>query len=310
MYRYDNLTELTPVGDDITDDDAVAPRTSLKNPLLDASISAITISPYTTGSSTVLLGLVNGNLLQIKKADGDTSKAIWTEITGPQFVGSISDIEFGKHEGELFVTFYNYGVRNIWYTQNALEQKPIWIQKEGNLPDLPVLAILPNPLNKEEVIIGTELGIWATKNFSANSPTWSQSYNGMSDVKVTDLDLKKGTNEVYAASYGRGMFSGLFTAAQGGEEEEGEGEKEPIIAERILVYPTASYGDFNIESGVNSGKTTVSVYNVQGQLIQVVKLVLEKDIPVKLNLSKEASGLYFVRIQSPNKTLVQKLLKK
>ena len=49
----------------------------------------------------------------------------------------------------------------------------------------------------DEVIIGTELGVWYTNTFNTASPIWVQSYNGMSNVKVTDLDLRN-DNVVYA----------------------------------------------------------------------------------------------------------------
>ena len=308
LYRYENLTSLKLIGDDgISHNDPVARRRSLTNSLLDASISAMNVSPFNSENSSVYLGLINGKLLKVEQADGEPSNAVWKDITGPQFVGSISDIEFGSNEEELFVTFYNYGVRNIWYTANANSSNPTWVNKEGNLPDLPVLSILPNPINKEEVIIGTKLGIWATENFSSNSPTWTQSYNGMSDVKVTDLDLKKGNNMVYAASYGRGMFSGKFKSA----EEEAEERGEVVIEDDLLlVYPTISGGSFNIISGVTLEETEVFIYNLQGKLVKVAHLNLQDNVPQEINLYTEASGIYFFRIENGNSSKVFKVIKK
>ena len=101
---------------------------------------------------------------------------------------------------------HNYGVVNIWYTNDGGAS---WLNKEGNLPDLPVNTILQNPLNYNEVIIGTDLGVWFTTNFSTASPEWNQAYNGMSNVKVTDMDVRD-DNMVFASTYGRGVFSGAF----------------------------------------------------------------------------------------------------
>jgi hypothetical protein len=307
LYRYDNLTGLTSIGDDgIGNNDPVAPRKSLKNSLLNASISAINVSPYTTTSSTVVVGLINGKLLRIENADGDPANASWKDITGSQFVGSISDVEFGRNEDELFVTFYNYGVRSIWYTSNATSSNPTWVSKEGNLPDLPVLTILPNPLNKDEVIVGTELGIWATRNFDSNSPSWEQSYNGMSDVKVTDLDLKKGTNTVFAASYGRGMFSGIFKTAREEAEERGE----LVVTEnKIQVYPTVSAGNYKIISGEDIPNAEIYIYNLQGRLVKMITTPLEANQSIELNLEAEASGLYLFRMTGAGTTNVQKVIK-
>lgn len=41
-----------------------------------------------------------------------------------------------------------------------------WTSKEGNLPDLPVKCILQNPLIPKELIIGTELGVWTTADYT------------------------------------------------------------------------------------------------------------------------------------------------
>ena len=308
LYRYDDLTQLEILGDDgIRQDSPVASRSSLQNVILDTSISAMTVSPFTTESSTVLLGLINSKLVKVENANGSSSNAKWKDLTGPQFVGSISDVEYGETEDEIYVTFYNYGVRSIWYTGNATAASPTWVNKEGNLPDLPVLSILPNPLNEDEVLVGTELGVWATENFTSSQPIWIQSYNGMSDVKVTDLDLKKGDNEVYAGSYGRGIFSGQFKTAREEAEERGE----TVVEENVIaVYPTISEGSYELVSGEDVEDVDVQVYSIQGRLVQVVQTSLEANNPIDVNLFTEASGVYLFKITGAGKTVVQKVIKR
>ena len=84
------------------------------------------------------------------------------------------------------------------------------MSKEGDLPDLPVRCILQNPIVSNEVIIGTDLGVWYTKNFKDASPNWSQGFNGMSDVRVTDMDMRD-DYAVFASTYGRGVFPHTLT---------------------------------------------------------------------------------------------------
>ncbi|HET8754208.1 MAG TPA: T9SS type A sorting domain-containing protein, partial [Salinimicrobium sp.] len=302
LYRYDEIKEISTIGSDgITSNDDIARRRSLTSPLLDNAISALKVSPFTTTESTVYAGLVDGKLLKIEQANGEPSEAVWTEITGPQFVGSISDIEFGNTEAEIYVTFYNYGVKNIWYTENGLDDTPTWVNKEGNLPDFPVLTILPNPFNPEEVIVGTELGVWATQNFSAGNPVWEQSYNGMSDVKVTDLDLRKGDNTVFAASYGRGMFSGKFSGFENPPPAENP-------AEELFVLPTISEGNLQIISEVTLGKTNVYVFDVMGQTLAKANLDIPEGGTGELNLTHLQPGLYFVRVESESITQIEKVI--
>ena len=190
-YDWDDFSNFSPKKAIITD------------ALLTSNVSALTVSPFGTTNSILMVGLGDGNLLQ---AEGDETGMTWTKITGSEFVGSISDIEFGKTANEILVTMHNYGVNNVFYSSNG---GATWSKKEGDLPDIPVRCILQNPIDPKEVIIGTDLGVWYTKNFTDSSPNWSQSYNGMSNVKVTDLDMRDDF-KVFASTYGRGLFSSNF----------------------------------------------------------------------------------------------------
>ncbi|MDG2147733.1 MAG: thrombospondin type 3 repeat-containing protein, partial [Flavobacteriaceae bacterium] len=167
------------------------------------------ISTHTTTSTTLFVGLNNGKILRITGAN--TGGPVITQIA--DYIGSVSDIHIGASESEIFATFYNYGVENIYYSTDAGAS---WAPKEGNLPDLPVWAILQNPFETEEVIIGTDLGVWKTTNFlSSASPTWSQSYNGMNDIRVNDLQYRGASasdNRVVASTYGEGIYIGTFKA--------------------------------------------------------------------------------------------------
>ena len=196
IYRYSNLTGI-PAGGSAT-------KAALTNGLLTASPTALKASPFTTNQTNLFVGLEDGNLLKLTAANLSPT---WEKISNSNFVGSISDVEFGKSEDEIYVTFHNYGVISVWYTTNGGDT---WSSKEGDLPDIPVKAILPNPVNGEEVILGTELGVWRTENWSDSNPTWMQSYNGMSDVKITDLQSRTIDFKVMATTYGRGIFTGNF----------------------------------------------------------------------------------------------------
>jgi gliding motility-associated-like protein len=196
IYRYSDLTSIAANGS--------ASKTTLSNVLFNSSPTALRVSPYTTSSSTLLVGTEEGKLLKVTNAN---TMGVWSNITNGQFLGSISDIEFGRNESEILVTFHNYGVSNVWFSDDGGIS---WEDKEGNLPDLPVKAILQNPLDRNEVIIGTDLGVWKTANFNESSPNWVQTYNGMSNVKVTDLQLRAEDNTVLATTFGRGVFTGQF----------------------------------------------------------------------------------------------------
>lgn len=186
--------------------DIVNSRTKTYLSGLNSPVSTLEVSRFTTSTTTLFAGLDNGYLYKIENANtGSLSSTVLKDFTG-----SISDIELGTDENHIMVTIYNYGVTNIFYSTDG---GSTWASKEGNLPDLPVWCILQNPTNNAEAIIGTDLGVWKSTNFTASSPNWTHSYNGMSDVRVNDLKLIGSTesdNRIVASTYGRGIYVGDF----------------------------------------------------------------------------------------------------
>ncbi len=262
-------------------------KTTLSDASFDNRPTAFTVSPHTTTSSTLFVGTVLGDVFKITNAN---TTPIWTEIELQNvIVGSISDIEVGASENEIFVTIHNYGVESIWYTNNGGTS---WVAKEGNLPDMPVKSILQNPLNSEEVIIGTELGVWYTNNFSSASPRWSSSFNGMRNVKVLDLDVRN-DNMVFAATYGRGVFSGMFTAAPLSVNEE------DVFANAIKLFPTISSGQFTLISTKTVGSTQVDIYSIAGKNVYETKVDIQQGLRKEFDLNLNP-GMYLVKLKGSN----------
>jgi photosystem II stability/assembly factor-like uncharacterized protein len=279
-------------------------RTNLTNALLNSSPSALLVSKFTTSSSKLYIGTRGGRLLLVPNANSGTSQT-WTDISvGSGFVGSISDIELGASEGNIFVTMHNYGVVSVWYSADG---GTTWENKEGNLPDIPVKCILQNPLNAEEVIVGTDLGVWFTNNFSAASPSWRQSDNGMRNVKVTDMDIKgeaagATSYTVFASTFGRGVFSGLFTAPSLSNDafETKYG---------IKLYPNPSNnGLFNLSMKDYNGKLNIQVTDLNGRLVYNAKNT-DFNTEKSIDLSAFQSGIYILKINNEDMNFSKKLIK-
>ena len=271
-------------------------RTILSDASLNASPSAMKVSPFTGGSTKLFVGLVNGRLLRVDTANTTPS---WTVITGPGFVGSISDIEFGTSESELFVTMHNYGVTSIWFSSDG---GTTWQSKEGNLPDIPVKCILQNPLIANEVIIGTQLGVWATANYTAPSPVWIQVYNGMNDAPVLDLDLRTSDNTILATTHGRGMFTSQFTAVSLSDNAS------ESMANAIEVYPTVFEETFNIRRSQNIGAISVEVYTISGQ--RVFQDQMGTETAFKTFKPELQSGLYMMRLSIKGSSITKRIIVK
>lgn len=170
--------------------------------------TSIKVSPFSAVLSNLYIGSANGDLFKwIASLNGSQGSIV--NIGSTNFPnGSISSIEFGANENQIIVTFFNYGVNNVWYTSDG---GVTWSSKEGNLPDMPVRWGLLNPTNLNEAILATEVGVWSTSNFLASSPVWVPSNSGLANVRVDMLQLRNSDYKILAATHGRGLFSGQFT---------------------------------------------------------------------------------------------------
>ncbi|HIP48209.1 MAG TPA: T9SS type A sorting domain-containing protein [Lutibacter sp.] len=266
-----------------------AVRTNLTDALLTRPVSAMRTSPFTTGSTTLFVGTDSGDILKVTNANGTPT---WTDLTPEPydvpFLGSISSINFGANENEIIVTFHNYGVVNIYFTEDG---GTTWQNKEGDLPDLPVKDILMNPLVEGEVIIATDLGVWKTSNFNDSTPNWVRSDNGMQNVKVTSFDFRTADNTILASTYGRGLFTGQFTNTAGINDSTKNINK-------ILVYPTVTSGIINLKSQENLDNSTIKVFDINGKQVYNTNIDINNSSKsITLNVNQ---GIYFVNITNNN----------
>ncbi|MFD2915117.1 T9SS type A sorting domain-containing protein [Psychroserpens luteus] len=262
---------------------------------LNSTPSAMKVSPFTTTSTTLFVGLRNGRVLRGELAN--LNNPVFQRINSIDFVGSVSDIEFGQSEQEIFVTMYNYGVQSIFFSSNG---GSTWTGIEGNLPDIPVRCILQNPLIPQELIIGTELGVWVTPDYTIANPIWIQSFNGMSDVTVTDLDLKASDNTILASTFGRGLFTSQFTSQPLSVLET------EFNTSAITIFPTISNGQITIKSESDLGDANIKVFNINGQEVYSTKSnISTSNTNVNLNLN---AGMYFVNITVNNYSETKKII--
>jgi hypothetical protein len=272
-------------------------KTILTNAFLTNSPSAFAVSKYTTGTTTLLVGTRNGKVLRLTNANTNPT---WTDISSSAFVGTISDIEYGTSNDEIFVTMSNYNVTSIWHTTNGTSATPTWVNKEGNFPDIPVRCILQNPLlPTTEVIVGSDLGVWYTNNFNSTTPTWYQSYNGMRNVKVTDLDLRN-DNVVFAATYGRGVFSGTFTNTVLNNDTFTNNKN-------VSIYPNPVKDNLNINIKDFSDEVSVKIIDINGREV-FNKNINNFNTSNTLDLSSFSSGIYVLKLSGEGLNYTEKII--
>lgn len=245
------------------------------------NISKIIVSPYSTTSSTLFIGLTTGKFYKVTTAN--TTPA--ASLNSFNFGGYISDIRLGASESEIMVTVSNFNKVSVYYTTDA---GVTWTSKEGNLPDIPVKAIFMNPDNNNEVILGTYYGVWGTANFQSANPTWALYSNGLGKFKVSVFDYRPSDKTVLAVTYGRGAFttkideSGLST----------EGAQSNILSKN--VYPNPTRGPLHVKfDGKTGANVNIEFYDASGKLVLTKKNVKSDE---QFNIESLIKGTYVMKV--------------
>jgi photosystem II stability/assembly factor-like uncharacterized protein len=199
---------------------------TLSIPGLGSIATALRVSPHTTTQSNLYVGTIDGQVFKILNAEGGSPTI--SEITGSAFpTGSVSCISFGASEKHILVTFFNYGVINLWETRDG---GTTWKNREGNFPNMPVRWAEFHPHNTDQVYIATELGVWSTDNISVASPEWSPTNGGLANVRTDMLRVRKSDGVMMASTYGRGVFTAII----------------PSQLEQVITFdalPVKTFGD-------------------------------------------------------------------
>ncbi len=229
--------------------------------------SSFKVSPYTSGSTTLFIGTSGGDVYKITNANSASPLA--NLISNGIPAGNVSSIDLGDSEDKILLTLSNFGINSVWYSDNGGSS---WSNKEGNLPDMPIRWGIFNPNNYNEVLLATELGIWATDNFLSASPTWQASNAGFANVRVDMLKIRNSDYQVCAATHGRGLFTnnGFFEAGVANDagismiiEPVAEFICDSVINPIILLknHGDSVLSNVEIKYSINGGALQTTVWN-------------------------------------------------
>lgn len=200
LYTTGNINELKRIANVETSPSAAV---TMSIAIGGASVSAIKANFFT--ANRIFVGSDVGDVYRIDNANGTHTI---TDITGNlPAAGRVSSIDVGANDNELLVTYSNYGVSSVHYTNNG---GSTWISKDEFgyiLPDIPVRWGLFNPNNTKEVMLATELGVWSTSDITQTNPEWSPTNTGLANVRCDILRFRNSDKQVVVATHGRGLYT-------------------------------------------------------------------------------------------------------
>ncbi len=152
-------------------------------------------------ASTIFVGTVAGNLYRITRAGTRwSSNATVTPLTSPRR-GFISDIVVpGTPTKTIWVSVSALGGGHVFRSLNGGTS---WADRSGNLPDIPVNAIVVDPKDTTRVFAGADNGVYRTTN---SGTRWTDFSNGLPNAVVGDLILHTRLRLLRAGTRNRGAW--------------------------------------------------------------------------------------------------------
>jgi hypothetical protein len=81
-----------------------------------------------------------------------------------------------------------------------------WLDKTGNLPDIPVDSVIVNPNFPQQVFAGTDWGLYYTDDITAAAPVWARFENGLPHAMVWDMQIDRGATTLSVWTRSRGAY--------------------------------------------------------------------------------------------------------
>ncbi len=221
--------------------------------------------------------------------------ATWQSLTSPvnNYISSITVDP--RNENRFWITISAYSVSKIFQCTINSGGIGIWLDKTGSLPNLPVLCMVidTNTLTK---YIGTDAAIYYR---DTTMSSWALFNTNLPTVHVPDLHINYHTNELWAATFGRGMWKSI------------KADHTPIVGTAnientpgsISVSPNPSHGNFTITAKGNllaEKELNIQLITSDGKTVWQNTLPFDNFGKINVNASGLAPGFYICEVSSKN----------
>jgi hypothetical protein len=240
-----------------------------------------------------------------------------TQITLPIDGQCVTSVAVDPRDNnKVLITCGNYGNTDyVFYTTDAMADEPTFVSKQGDLPKMPVYSSVID-METGDVIIGTERGIYRTKNLS----NWSFDGEAMGEIPVMELKQQRASREdatsvnhtdegdfiteypgvhntgiIYAATYGRGIFRCENYKITG----TGITENSTDDNVNVSMYPNPVSSQATLSFDVKeSCNVSYQVFDLTGRMVmnQNMGRMSEGVQQISINAENLSSGSYILRL--------------
>lgn len=164
----------------------------------------VSTSPFAQADNDVNTIYVNGQPNVFKTTTPATTP--YTSIKGSLPDRFVMDFAISRfNDDSVYVVLGGFGTSHVYLTANGGTS---WTSVGTGLPDVPLNAVLIDPVNPRTIYVGSDFGVYVSPN---RGQTWYSYNDGFTDATmVYDLQVDA-NNKLIAATHGKGVFrSDLF----------------------------------------------------------------------------------------------------
>jgi photosystem II stability/assembly factor-like uncharacterized protein len=192
--------------------------------------------------------------------------ATWEDISAGLPVRHVTRVTADPADSNVvYVTHSGFGLDELLaHVHRSTDMGTTWTPIAGNLPDAPANDILVDPSDPNTLYLGTDVGVYATRNLGAG---WYPLGFGMPLQTIFDLTLHQGSRTLVAATHGRSQWRLDLSTLPVAVEPAAPPARLAFAAPR----PNPSRGATQLTLEVSSATTLqIDVYDAQGRRVRAL----------------------------------------
>lgn len=248
------------------------------------NINHLKIAP---SNNQIMYAARGGNLY--KTTNGGATN--WAVKTG--FSGSVNSIAIHPTNPDK-IALATTGSGKVYVSADGGNN---WSSYLYNLPDFSAFAVVWDDNGNDGLYVGMNYGVFYIDTTFPGD--WQPFSNNLPNVEISELEVNTTNGKLYAGTYGRGLWkSDLYSEALSITDE---------VFDNLLVYPNPVNNQLKLSWDKNE-IVTIKVFDVNGKLLHYAKGQQLLNT-FKIDISSYASGIYFVKINTLDKSVTKKISK-
>jgi photosystem II stability/assembly factor-like uncharacterized protein len=222
-----------------------------------------------------------------KTSDGGATN--WTSLSG--FSGDINSIAIHPIDANK-VAIATTGSQKVYVSDDG---GATWNSILLDLPNFSAQALVWEDNGNDGLYLGMNYGVYYTDNTMS---VWQPFSINLPNVIISELEINTVTNEIYAATYGRGLWKSVVYDTTLSADS--------IELSNVEMHPNPATDKLNITLKKPS-QLQVVVFDALGKVVYR-EHNKQVNATYSLNVSHLNQGVYFVKIQTQNGAVTKKLI--